>query len=65
MILTNLLKFLLNIYSMSIAFLYPAYMSYKALRKKDTKVVIPMLTYWIVIALFSILEFVADIFVFW
>ncbi|KAI3639938.1 hypothetical protein MIR68_002017 [Amoeboaphelidium protococcarum] len=54
-------KFVCNI----IAFLYPAYASYKALRSRDLKQMVPWLMYWIVIAIFSTIELITDIFVFW
>ncbi|XP_033750010.1 receptor expression-enhancing protein 5-like isoform X3 [Pecten maximus] len=48
-----------------VGFLYPAYASIKAIeshtKDDDTK----WLTYWVVYALFSLIEFFADIFLFW
>ncbi|XP_060062587.1 receptor expression-enhancing protein 5-like [Ylistrum balloti] len=48
-----------------VGFLYPAYASIKAIeshsKDDDTK----WLTYWVVYALFSLVEFFADIFLFW
>lgn len=46
--------------------LYPAYRSYKAVRTKDVKEYVKWMMYWIVFALFTCTEFLADIFVsFW
>ncbi|XP_023347124.1 receptor expression-enhancing protein 5 [Eurytemora carolleeae] len=48
-----------------IGFAYPAYCSMKALESKNVKDDTQWLTYWVVFALFSILEFFADILVGW
>ncbi len=46
-------------------FLYPAYVSFKAVKVNDTKSITPWLIYWIVIAFFIVIEGIADIFIFW
>lgn len=48
-----------------VAQIYPAYASYKALRTRSPREIVPWLMYWIVLALFSALESVADVLVFW
>lgn len=42
--------------------LYPAYQSYKAVKRRDPKEYVKWMMYWIVFALFSCFETVADIF---
>jgi hypothetical protein len=54
-----------NVLSNAVASLYPAYMSYKAIRSKSLKEIVPWLIYWIVMALFTLTESIADIFIFW
>jgi len=48
-----------------IGFIYPAYASIKAIETKDKDDDTKWLTYWVVYALFSLLEFFSDIFLFW
>jgi receptor expression-enhancing protein 5/6 len=48
-----------------IGFAYPAYCSMKALESKNLKDDTQWLTYWVVFAVFSILEFFTDILVGW
>lgn len=46
--------------------LYPAYKSYKAVRTKDVREYVKWMMYWIVFALYLVLETLADVFVaFW
>ncbi|KAJ1347807.1 hypothetical protein KIN20_002971 [Parelaphostrongylus tenuis] len=46
--------------------LYPAYKSYKAIRTKDVREYVKWMMYWIVFALYSFVETLADIFIsFW
>lgn len=46
--------------------LYPAYKSYKAVRTKDVREYVKWMMYWIVFALFCVVETFADIFIsFW
>lgn len=42
---------------------WPAYKSFKALKASDAPAVDGLLTYWVVFAVFKLLEFVADIFI--
>lgn len=46
-------------------YLFPAYLSFKALRSRDGGQVTVLLVYWLVIGLFSVIESFADTFVFW
>ncbi|RGB25451.1 TB2/DP1, HVA22 family-domain-containing protein [Rhizophagus diaphanus] len=46
-------------------FLYPAYASFKAIKANDTKIILPWLIYWIVMAFFSLGEGIADSLIFW
>jgi len=48
-----------------IGFLYPAYCSVKAIETKEKDDDTKWLTYWVVYATFSLLEFFTDIFLFW
>ncbi len=48
-----------------IAFLYPAYMSFKAIDSADPVDDMQWLTYWVVFAAFSILENVASFLILW
>lgn len=48
-----------------IAFTLPAYASYKALKSRNQRELVPWLMYWVVMGIFSALETIADIFVFW
>ncbi|RIB24348.1 hypothetical protein C2G38_1958022, partial [Gigaspora rosea] len=48
-----------------VGYLYPAYASFKAIKANNTKRIIEWLIYWIVIALFSVIEWTADNFFFW
>ena len=43
-------------------FLYPAYKSHKAIAKKDTREYVKWMMYWVVFAVFTILEFLIDTF---
>ncbi|VDD88554.1 unnamed protein product [Enterobius vermicularis] len=46
--------------------LYPAYRSYKAVRSRDVREYVKWMMYWIVFALFCVIETFADIFIsFW
>ncbi|KAF9124635.1 receptor accessory protein 4 [Mortierella sp. 14UC] len=45
--------------------LYPAYASYKAIHTRDNNRLTAWLMYWTVMGMFSVAEFVLDIFVFW
>ncbi|GMT21217.1 hypothetical protein PFISCL1PPCAC_12514 [Pristionchus fissidentatus] len=46
--------------------LYPAYRSYKAVRTKDVREYVKWMMYWIVFALYQVVEAVADVFLsFW
>ncbi|XP_023023436.1 receptor expression enhancing protein B [Leptinotarsa decemlineata] len=49
----------------SVGFLYPAYMSIKAIESKSKDDDTKWLTYWVVFALFSIAEYFADFIVGW
>lgn len=49
----------------SIGFLYPAYMSVKAIESSDKRDDTQWLTYWVVFAVFSVVEFFADCIVGW
>merc|ERR1711892_677393 len=42
--------------------LYPAYYSYKAVKNKDVKEYVHWTTYWIVLASWTLLEEIADVF---
>jgi hypothetical protein len=46
-------------------FLYPAYASYKCIKARSAREVCRWLMYWVVMAMFTIAEFPADIFVSW
>ncbi|CAB4396942.1 receptor expression enhancing protein 3 [Rhizophagus irregularis] len=46
-------------------FLYPAYASFKAIKANDTKIILPWLIYWIVMAFFTLGEGIADSLIFW
>jgi len=48
-----------------IGFLYPAYASVKAIESKQKDDDTKWLTYWVVYSAFSMVEFFADIFLFW
>lgn len=48
-----------------IGFVYPAYMSIKAIESVDKNDDTQWLTYWVVYSAFSIVEFFSDIFLFW
>lgn len=48
-----------------IGFVFPAYLSFKAVESKDTKDDTQWLTYWIVYSYFGILEFFSDYILFW
>ncbi|KAF0488450.1 receptor expression enhancing protein 3 [Gigaspora margarita] len=48
-----------------VGYLYPAYASFKAIKANNTKNITAWLTYWIVMALFSVGEGTADNFIFW
>jgi receptor expression-enhancing protein 5/6 len=48
-----------------IGFLYPAYCSIKAIESKEKDDDTKWLTYWVVYSFFHLLEFFADIFLFW
>lgn len=48
-----------------IGFLYPAYASIKAIESKEKDDDTQWLTYWVVYATFSLVEFFTDIFLFW
>merc|ERR1711931_347284 len=48
-----------------IGFIYPAYCSIKAIESKEKDDDTKWLTYWVTYALFSLLEFFSDIFLFW
>jgi len=48
-----------------IGFLYPAYASVKAIESKEKDDDTKWLTYWVVYSVFSLVEFFADIFLFW
>jgi receptor expression-enhancing protein 5/6 len=48
-----------------IGFIYPAYHSIKAIESPDKSDDTQWLIYWVVYAFFSLLEFFADIFLFW
>jgi receptor expression-enhancing protein 5/6 len=48
-----------------IGFVYPAYCSIKAIESTDKNDDTVWLTYWVVYAFFSLLEFFTDIFLFW
>ena len=48
-----------------IGFLYPAYMSIKALESREKADDMQWLMYWVVFALFSVVEFFSDILVGW
>jgi receptor expression-enhancing protein 5/6 len=54
-------QFLTNL----IGFLYPAYHSVKAIESVDKGDDTKWLTYWVVYAFFSLIEFFSDIFLFW
>ncbi|XGW13563.1 hypothetical protein V3C99_000130 [Haemonchus contortus] len=46
--------------------LYPAYRSYKAIRTKDVREYVKWMMYWIVFAIYTLIEALADIFIsFW
>jgi receptor expression-enhancing protein 5/6 len=48
-----------------IGFLYPAYRSMKALESPNKDDDTKWLTYWVVFALFSIIEYFSNIFIYW
>lgn len=48
-----------------IGFVYPAYCSMKAVESKNKEDDTKWLTYWVVFAFFSVIEFFADIFLSW
>ncbi|XP_046543145.1 receptor expression-enhancing protein 5-like isoform X1 [Haliotis rubra] len=48
-----------------IGFLYPAYASIKAIESREKDDDTKWLTYWVVYSVFSLVEFFADIFLFW
>ncbi|XP_076443724.1 receptor expression-enhancing protein 5-like isoform X2 [Babylonia areolata] len=48
-----------------IGFLYPAYASIKAIESEDKEDDTKWLTYWVVYSVFSLVEFFADILLFW
>jgi receptor expression-enhancing protein 5/6 len=48
-----------------IGFLYPAYASFKAIETKEKDDDTKWLTYWVVYAVFSLVEYFTDIFLFW
>lgn len=49
----------------AVGFLYPAYVSMKALESPNKDDDTKWLTYWVVFALFSLVEYFADIIVGW
>lgn len=48
-----------------IGFIYPAYASFKAIETKQKDDDTKWLTYWVVYAVFSLVEYFTDIFLFW
>jgi len=48
-----------------IGFVYPAYASFKAIETKQKDDDTKWLTYWVVYAVFSLVEYFTDIFLFW
>ncbi|XP_063435312.1 receptor expression-enhancing protein 5-like isoform X3 [Mytilus trossulus] len=48
-----------------VGFLYPAYASVKAIESRQKEDDTQWLTYWVVYSFFSLVEFFADIFLFW
>uniref|UniRef100_A0A8C5LWL3 Receptor expression-enhancing protein n=1 Tax=Leptobrachium leishanense TaxID=445787 RepID=A0A8C5LWL3_9ANUR len=48
-----------------IGFVYPAYISIKAIESTDKQDDTIWLTYWVVYGIFSVVEFFSDIFLFW
>jgi receptor expression-enhancing protein 5/6 len=48
-----------------IGFIYPAYASVKAIESREKDDDTKWLTYWVVFSVFSLVEFFADIFLFW
>ncbi|KAL1464429.1 hypothetical protein WDU94_004078 [Cyamophila willieti] len=56
----------MQVFMLTFAFLYPAYLSYKSLKNKNTVDQFNLMTYWIVFAVFRISEYLADfIFAMW
>ncbi|KAK9708840.1 hypothetical protein K7432_009391 [Basidiobolus ranarum] len=45
--------------------LYPAYASYKALEERRSEELLTWLMFWIVMGIFTAVEFVADVIIFW
>ena len=56
---------LFTLFTFSIGFVYPAYCSVRALESRSKDDDTQWLTYWVVFALFSVIEFFSDILVGW
>ncbi|KAH6561704.1 hypothetical protein BASA50_003730 [Batrachochytrium salamandrivorans] len=54
-----------NLLTNLMGFLYPAYASFKAIESRQTDDDVQWLTYWCVFGFFNILEFFADILLYW
>ena len=53
------------IYRLVFGLLYPAYCSYKAIKKRSASLYLKWMMYWIVFALFYNVETITDIFISW
>lgn len=52
-------------FSNFVAFVYPAYMTFKTIEQDDEKEHVYWLTYWVVYGLFSVAEAISDVLLFW
>ena len=52
-------------YSDFVAFAYPSYAAFKAIKSRNVREVVPWLMYFITISFFNILENIGDLFISW
>lgn len=61
-----MILFLLSkVVTQTAGYLYPAYLSYKALKARDARTLVHCLQYWAVLGIYSCVELFTDMFLFW